>query len=94
MNQCKYCGETKTKEETLINKIGNPYIKQSCARCGKYIKFLQNDFDPRDFIMPFGKHRGRMLSEIKDEDIEYLEWAKDNFNDGEIKDKITYVLNK
>lgn len=89
------CGETKTKEENLINKVGNPYIKQSCAGCGKYIKFLeQENTDPCDFRMPFGKHKGKELSEIFLLDRAYLEWIAANFNKNNIKEKVKYVLNK
>ena len=93
MSPC-HCGETKTISENRTNKIGNPYIKVNCSGCGEHIKFLEADGDPRDFIIPFGKHTGKRLSEIYRIDKPYLEWISQNFDEGSIKNKILYVLAK
>lgn len=44
--------------------------------------------DPGDIVVNFGKHRGKTISSIADEDPEWLEWAADNCSNTFIKNKI------
>ena len=34
--------------------------------------------DPAEFVLNFGKHKGKTLAQVKDEDPSWIEWAKEN----------------
>ena len=38
--------------------------------------------DPKDFVIRFGKHKGKTLGEIKKEDPSWITWAKENITTG------------
>lgn len=40
-------------------------------------KFDPN-LDPNDYILHFGRHKGKTLREIKEEDPDYIKWAKES----------------
>ena len=42
---------------------------------------------PEDYVMTFGKHKGKSLFQIADDDPTYLDWAADTF-DGVAGDRI------
>ena len=66
---CKNLDELKLEEKVFSN--GTKHISASCSNCGRWIKFIGYDNNPK---MYFGKHKGKTLEEIKNEDKEYLEW--------------------
>ena len=47
-----------------------------------------------DFVMPFGKYKGKTLDEISqtDEGLMYLDWAVGEFDNGLVKAAITEFL--
>jgi uncharacterized protein (DUF3820 family) len=55
---------------------------------GKYI--ISKDGD--DVMLEFGKHKGRMLSDVANRDLSYLEWIlKEKFPE-DLKDVCEYLL--
>lgn len=46
----------------------------------------------RDYVMPFGKHKGETLEEIFVEDPRYLEWCVENLDPCEALDAIEETL--
>lgn len=36
--------------------------------------------DPSTYVMPFGKHKGKTITQIKEEDPGYVHWAKSNMS--------------
>ena|SRR5271157_4428092 len=81
---CPRCGQ-----ETYLCRSGK-HIKWSCIACG-YIKFLPQG-SAEDFVMPIGKFKGKKLSEIKQNDLGYLIWARDNMDSKSIIKRICEVL--
>lgn len=35
---------------------------------------------PEEYVLNFGKHKGKTLAQVKDEDPSWIEWAKDNID--------------
>lgn len=72
---CKKCGGAELKVTESLDSFGKPRRKAECGYCGTYIKFLPVVENSKEFIMPFGKHRGKALGDI---DEDYLVWMLDN----------------
>lgn len=79
---CPKCGN-----RTYLTRSGH-HIKWSCINCG-YLKFLPQKSE--NFIMPFGKYKGKSLIEILTVDEEYLCWANLNM-DEKISKRIKEVI--
>jgi hypothetical protein len=63
------------------------HLGRYCATCGKWIKWVthvKND----DFIIPYGKHKGKKL---KDLPKDYLEWLLKN-SKKTIYDRVKKIL--
>jgi len=65
---CKKCG---TENEFYTEQSGKQ-LKALCNHCGGYIKFIPQD---KPQIMYFGKHKGKLVSEL---DRGYIEWLLDS----------------
>lgn len=52
----------------------------------------KQDIDYGKVTMPFGKHKGKTLSEIYDEAPDYIEWLAENSNNDDIRDAARKVL--
>lgn len=46
--------------------------------------------DPREYVMPFGKYKNSTLGEIEENDVQYLNWMKENIK----KEPIKSILKK
>lgn len=62
----------------------SPYIGLYCADCGKWLKWMPQNRDPSDFVMPYGKFKGRKFCEMPEW---YIKWLSENA-DGKIADKV------
>lgn len=61
---------------------------------GDYIDVGQRLKDTDDgIVMDFGKHRGRLLEEVADEDPNYLEWCAQEMDEAAFLDPIEAALN-
>ena len=92
--KCKTCGSTKMNlsEQDFAN--GGKHIKANCSSCNRYIAFVRQlnpNTEPGDFIFPFGKHEGESISVIFEKDPSYLFWASENLK-GNIKDRCKAFL--
>ncbi|MEK9207428.1 MAG: hypothetical protein AAB922_03035 [Patescibacteria group bacterium] len=86
---CRKENEYTTKERFFSN--GTKHIEAICVTCNKWIKFLQQ-VGAEEFRMPYGKHKGKTLRGIKEEDREYLEWFVENSESLKIIKRIKEVL--
>jgi uncharacterized protein (DUF3820 family) len=73
------CKHEKTIEKNLCDEATGEVKKIGiyCADCGKWIKW-KRFVDNADFVMPFGKHKGKKLKHIFSMDLEYSKWAVKN----------------
>jgi len=84
------CLNCKTDSLPVLSRNG-PHIMATCSECGRYIKFLAQKKDG-DFVMPFGKHKGKKLEDI---DAGYLQILHDHVRiSGRIKGLIEERLKK
>jgi hypothetical protein len=74
---CKSCGHTGIP----ATQKNNIHISAYCMECGCFIKHLPQDKNDGDFILYFGKYKGRnvksMVGSTKEE-FQYLCWLRDN----------------
>jgi uncharacterized protein (DUF3820 family) len=83
------CDCKNIKEEYQTFKNGTRHLRQTCRDCGKFLGFKQQDL-PANFIMPFGKHKGENIDDLKHDYLKWLhdqEWVKDN-----MKSRIDQIL--
>ena len=70
---CVKCGHTGIPK----TEKSNIHIKATCFECGSFIKFLPQNSNDEDFILYFGKYKGRsvksMVGSTTDE-FQYLKW--------------------
>jgi hypothetical protein len=69
---CQHCGVT--APVTVVPS--GPHLKALCSSCNSYIKFLPQGKPPAEYVMFFGKYRGKSLCAITQEPggMEYLRW--------------------
>ena len=53
----------------VYREVGK-HVGRYCKDCGRWIKWIKQEA-PGNFVMPYGKHKGKR---IKDMPVEYLEW--------------------
>lgn len=85
---CSKCGHTGIPKTEKTNI----HIKASCFECDSFIKFLPQNSDEDDFILYFGKYKGRSVKSMvgsTTEEFQYLKWL---LNQDYIKLKNNQVL--
>ena len=82
------CG--KCHGSTVLRRNG-PHLELRCPRCG-HIRFLQQNGSYKNFVMPFGKHKGKNIEWIVKNDESFVSWAANNMNNGNIKKKFERAL--
>lgn len=65
------CGVEWTESNAAIGQEGLHRVAR-CPVCNKWLCALPGDLAV--FIMPFGKHKGKTVSLMWEEDPEYCEW--------------------
>jgi hypothetical protein len=72
---CRHC---KTEQDELKADIRKEYIANGgfhlmayCYLCGKFIKNIPH---AKPQVLFFGKHKGKSISQIAEEDASYLRW--------------------
>jgi uncharacterized protein (DUF3820 family) len=79
---CNRCGLI----DDYAIKISGPHKSAYCNGCGRYIKHLPQN---TEFIMPFGKYKGRHLSSmVSVEEIGYIKWLLSQNPKNSLKDKL------
>ena len=81
---CVSCGESGVP---IIAPAG-AHLKASCAKCGKYIKFISQGGES---MLYFGKYRGKTIAEVVKTDPAYLHWLLEQPG---IKTKIKETIHK
>jgi len=89
---CRFCGNTNTEVTEVEFKDGSKHLKEFCNPCSKWIGWVPQNKDPREFVMPIGKHNGKTLQKILEDDFDYLLWASENLPLN-IRKKICNILN-
>jgi len=90
--KCTHCGGQLEETEQIFSN-GTKHIKLLCSDCRMWNGYKKQIVDSTKFEMPFGKHKGKTLGAICEDNPHYLLWAKDNFK-GNIKRRIEDVLSK
>jgi len=67
---CLYCKELMHDYTTIRT---GPHLKASCNQCGRFLKFIKSKTNA-EFLMPFGKYKGKSISEIIEKHPEYVRW--------------------
>lgn len=65
------CGVEWTEGNAAIQQEG-PHRVARCPLCNKWLAALPGD--PAAFVMPFGKHKGKPVSSMWEEDPDYCRW--------------------
>jgi hypothetical protein len=87
---CKYCGG-ETTEELQLFANGTKHIKIICVECGRFQQFKQR-VDDSDFVMPFGKYKGKTISEIIKDDRQYAIWVSEKVKSNNVKRRFKAIL--
>lgn len=77
------CGSKETVSVEQEFKNGTVHLRINCAACNTYLRYDPSVKD-EDFKMPFGKYKGKKISEMCALDRAYSEWlsraTKDNIS--------------
>lgn len=91
MERCVYCGSHTLKTETATFKNGTEHVRLSCGDCTRFLKWAPQEkeySELKNFILPFGKYRGKTLGQVDEADFEYLEWLGANSNNKNVQKRI------
>ena len=76
------------KETEQIFKNGIKNVRLECGRCGHWLGWKEQP--PKNYMMPFGKHKGKFLKDIPKNYLLWLE-ARDICNEP-LKTKLCEIL--
>lgn len=89
LTNCKYCNSLNLiKEEQIFD--GKKRVRVECGECGKFQEW-EAYIDDVDFEMPFGKHSGKKLTQIVEQDRDYALWASKKLGNN-IKNRFLRLL--
>ncbi len=90
---CTNCGSYDVLVTPFKMSNGALAIKGRCRVCERADRVAHNE-RPSEFVMPFGKYKGDTLSQIADDDPDYLQWLLDNADNlsSSIREKIESAL--
>ncbi|MFE8700940.1 hypothetical protein ACFYKX_11795 [Cytobacillus sp. FJAT-54145] len=81
----------RAEDRLLIALLGLEGVVYSEAEIsetsGQNASAAQSNQDPAQIPFPFGKHKGKTLEQIKDADIQYLQWFTSSYTPRNPKDK-------
>ena len=86
MNSCS-CVEL--IEYPVVFKNGITHIRVECLECKKFIKWKEQPV--QNSKLWFGKHKGKKISEVP---TDYLEWYRDNGDNKKLIRKINKYLSE
>ncbi|OFW47573.1 MAG: hypothetical protein A2163_00695 [Actinobacteria bacterium RBG_13_35_12] len=91
---CKRCGSVDLAEKKVIFKNNTEHLEIRCNACKKVQGYKkQTSGDDDNFIMPFGKYRGKTIKEIIALDIGYARWGIENLKNN-ISTRFKEILSK
>ena len=73
---CKSCGvvgQLATRERVFADQTN--HVELYCAACDGHQQWVPRGVDPRSFVVPCGKHKGRTVGEVISSDPSYARWA-------------------
>ena len=70
---------------------GKIHVQASCKHCGGFLKWWPKVTD-EEFEMPFGKYKGKKLTDIIKDDRDYAVWAAANLTKGNVAKRIQNLL--
>lgn len=89
---CKKCGSEAFRTEQKIFKNGTEHIARYCLKCESFIDYAAKEIPPGMFVMPYGRHKGKPLSWIVQNDRDYAEWLKANVTSETMRFRVEAVL--
>jgi len=71
---CKRCDSVAFRTENKTFKNGTEHIARFCLCCGAFMDYAAKEFPDGMFVMPFGRHRGKSLDWILENERDYAVW--------------------
>jgi uncharacterized protein (DUF3820 family) len=87
---CRYCGSPNLFAVECTT--GPHWARSGCSGCGRFLQWLAKPDDAKsagEFLMPFGKHRGRKLADLPSD---YLQWVAEEVEERSISRRARLVL--
>lgn len=84
------CGKCGSFQRTKRRK--GPHLGEYCV-CGHLLRWVPKEITLEralEFVLPFGKHKGKKLSEIDDD--EYLHWLHEQSSNKKISELARLIL--
>lgn len=82
------CSNKELVEKLQTFKNGTNHLRRYCKNCNKFFGFIQQELKD-DYILHFGKYKGKKLNEVDDS---YLEWLlNQDFIKENVKKKIIWL---
>jgi hypothetical protein len=92
---CRHC---QTEQDELKADIRKEYLANGgyhlmayCHECGKFIKNIPHS---KPQMLHFGKHKGKPISQVAEEDSSYLRWLSSQDIKESLKCAILEILEK
>lgn len=73
---------------------GSEHIEQYCLLCLGHIRYVRKPFTKAEalqFVIPFGKHKGKKIIEVMETNFDYCLWAAENIKNS-TGDKIRLAI--
>ena len=85
---CRECGSLNVvlAEQTFSN--GTKHARAKCDDCQADLGFVRS-VETEDFVMPFGKHKGRRLADCP---ADYVAWLAENSRSASIRRRAAEAL--
>ena len=93
IEKCKYCNSFNLDKMLVEHSNKTIHQKVTCRDCKKCSGFEQI-VENKDFRMPFGKYKGKSITEIIIQDLKYAMWASEKFSSKNIRERFREELLK
>lgn len=91
IEKCKYCNSFSLDKILVEHRNKTIHQKVTCRDCRKFLGFEQI-VENKDFRMPFGKYKGKSITEIIDQDRKYAIWVSEKNDSNNIRRRFTEEL--
>jgi len=93
VEKCKYCDSFNLDKILVEHSNKTIHQKVTCRDCKKCSGFEQV-VENKDFRMPFGKYKGKSITEIIGQDRKYAIWASEEIDSNNIRKRFKEGLLK
>lgn len=90
--RCRRCDSPFICVSVQRFRNGSSHLRSECKDCGRFVGYLRQHDDAATFLLCFGKHRGKSLSQVMEADPMWVDWAIGNLKSSEVVERLQTLV--